>query len=86
MGSVSFSRRGRRAYLYPKETALDRKVVGSVGVVLYEERDSVCLFCSAINNIVTLSLPEIRLIWQEEEVKKIRKYNLKNLDKLEKIC
>ena len=79
----SFDRRGRRVeiYEYNGTAKVDsKKLIGTVGIVLYEEGLSTIVFCPAVNRSLTFvsDSKEFSYIWNRQETKNLSKYN-KNL-------
>jgi hypothetical protein len=77
-----FDRRGRRVelYEYKGSSRIDsKKLVGTVGIVLYEEGNSTVIFCPAVNRVLTFanSKKEFSYIWNKEEKENLQKYQKK---------
>lgn len=75
-----FDRRGRRVelYEYKGSSRIDsKKLVGTVGIVLYEEGKSTVIFCPAVNRVLTFAEKEFAYIWNREEHKNLKKYQKK---------
>ena len=67
-----YEQRGRRVELYEYKggARIDpKKIIGTVGIVLYEEGNSTVIFCPAVNRVLTFanSKKEFSYIWNKEE-------------------
>jgi len=68
-----YEQRGRRVELYEYKggARIDpKKIIGTVGIVLYEEGNSTVIFCPAVNRVLTCKFQERVLLYLEQRRKR----------------